>query len=232
MLNRMSLGLTALVGACALAAGAHASELLTNGDFETGDLSGWTVTDQAGGSGSWYLGTNGGGSPLNGFPTPTLVNGGDFNAQTDQGGPGSHTLSQSFFASGAGTYTLSFDVYGNDQSGAAPAGAPGDLDYNNAPNQHGEVNLIGPSGTVLVTYGAPGPDWTHLTFDLSSLITSAGVYTVAFSEVDNQLFYNIGLDNISLTGAAGVPEPASWALMILGFGGMGAVVRRRRAAVA
>jgi hypothetical protein len=29
----------------------------------------------------------------------------------------------------------------------------------------------------------------------------------------------------------GVPEPASWALMILGFGGMGVVLRRRRAAV-
>ena len=31
----------------------------------------------------------------------------------------------------------------------------------------------------------------------------------------------------ALTG--GVPEPASWALMLLGFGGLGAVLRRRRA---
>jgi len=30
----------------------------------------------------------------------------------------------------------------------------------------------------------------------------------------------------------GVPEPASWALMILGFGGAGAMLRRRRAPVA
>ena len=36
-----------------LAASAHASVLI-NGDFETGSLSGWTITNQAGGSGNWY----------------------------------------------------------------------------------------------------------------------------------------------------------------------------------
>lgn len=35
------------------------------------------------------------------------------------------------------------------------------------------------------------------------------------------------LDGVSLTG--GVPEPAAWALMIMGFGGIGVAVRRRRA---
>ncbi|MBN8808643.1 MAG: PEPxxWA-CTERM sorting domain-containing protein [Sphingomonas sp.] len=34
------------------------------------------------------------------------------------------------------------------------------------------------------------------------------------------------LDNVSLTAA--VPEPASWALMIVGFGAMGYSLRRRR----
>jgi hypothetical protein len=29
-----------------------------------------------------------------------------------------------------------------------------------------------------------------------------------------------------------VPEPASWAMMLLGFGGLGAVLRRRRTALA
>lgn len=33
-------------------------------------------------------------------------------------------------------------------------------------------------------------------------------------------------------GIAGVPEPASWALMLVGFGGMGAMLRRRRALAA
>src|SRR5438093_9283 len=102
----------------ALATGARATELITNGSFETGDLSGWSVVDQAGGSGSWYIAGNGTGSPLNGFATPTLAGGGSFNAQTDQGGPGSHQLMQSFLGIAGQTYTLSFDVYSIDQSGA------------------------------------------------------------------------------------------------------------------
>jgi hypothetical protein len=40
-----------------------------------------------------------------------------------------------------------------------------------------------------------------------------------------------GLENVQVTGealAAGVPEPTSWALMLVGFGGLGAMLRRQR----
>ena len=41
------------------------------------------------------------------------------------------------------------------------------------------------------------------------------------------------IDNVSINVAGGVPEPASWALMLAGVGGVGAVLRiRRRKAVA
>jgi hypothetical protein len=33
------------------------------------------------------------------------------------------------------------------------------------------------------------------------------------------------LDGVSLTA---VPEPTTWAMMLLGFGGIGAMIRRRR----
>lgn len=36
---------------------------------------------------------------------------------------------------------------------------------------------------------------------------------------------NVSLDN-AVTGA--VPEPATWAMMLLGFGGMGVALRRRK----
>ena len=32
-----------------------------------------------------------------------------------------------------------------------------------------------------------------------------------------------------LTGAVAVPEPATWTMMILGFGAVGSMLRRRRA---
>jgi hypothetical protein len=40
------------------------------------------------------------------------------------------------------------------------------------------------------------------------------------------LFVSEGIDNVNPNGAA-VPEPQAWALLILGFGGVGAMLRRR-----
>ena len=50
-------------------------------------------------------------------------------------------------------------------------------------------------------------------------------------DVDGTLMSYDGV--ISFSPLAAVPEPAAWALMIMGFGGVGAMVRaRRRLAVA
>lgn len=77
------------------------------------------------------------------------------------------------------------------------------------------------SGTILVS----GSAHTHLAFNLTS---SSGL------EINwGPSGYNVGIDNIDFTaGAAGVPEPATWALMIMGFGSAGAMLRRRRTALA
>jgi hypothetical protein len=42
---------------------------------------------------------------------------------------------------------------------------------------------------------------------------------------------NVLLKSLTVTKAA-VPEPESWALMIAGFGGLGVMLRRRRAQLA
>ena len=38
----------------------------------------------------------------------------------------------------------------------------------------------------------------------------------------------IAMVNFSVQQAAAVPEPATWAMMLIGFGGIGASLRRRK----
>ncbi|HEY3887679.1 MAG TPA: hypothetical protein VGL73_03840 [Caulobacteraceae bacterium] len=211
-------GLAALLLA---ATSANATNLITNGDFETGDFTGWTEVDQAGGFGSWFVQAEGDGTPINGLPTPTLATGGSFFASTDQTGQGSHSLSQSFTGTAGGTYVLSFDAYANDLSGVGPEGTG--TDYTTYPNQHVEVDLNG----SVIYYGILTPDWAAYSINVSSDVVT-GTNTLTFVEVDNQLVLNEGLDNVSLT--AGAPEPAAWALLLTGFAGLGGAARvaRRR----
>ena len=75
------------------------------------------------------------------------------------------------------------------------------------------------------------------TFDLGSL--AAGDYTLTLGMHTTNAssgHFLAKFDNVVLTGdnlvTGGVPEPGAWALMILGFGGAGAALRRRRRALA
>jgi hypothetical protein len=67
-------------------------------------------------------------------------------------------------------------------------------------------------------------------FDFNVTIRNAGAWALAFGGNGPQI-HNA---NTIATGGfvSGVPEPASWGMMLVGFGLAGAVVRRRRAAIA
>jgi hypothetical protein len=111
---------------------------------------------------------------------------------------------------GPGDYTLTFDLAGN-QRGAA--------------SQSTTVSL----GDFSQTFGPllSGVNFTTQTISFST--TTAG--HLVFSEHGPSDQQGNLLDNVKLT--AGVPEPATWAMMLVGFGGMGALLRsRRRAALA
>jgi hypothetical protein len=68
--------------------------------------------------------------------------------------------------------------------------------------------------------------WTLETFTFTA---HAATQTLSFLSVGTAPAANLPpvafLDGVTLTG---VPEPAVWALMLLGFGGVGALIRRRR----
>lgn len=72
-------------------------------------------------------------------------------------------------------------------------------------------------------------------WELETLNFTASGNLTTIALVGGSGMHAIGLDNVSLvqTGGpvSGVPEPATWAMMLIGFVGLG-VIRRRRSAVA
>lgn len=136
------------------------------------------------------------------------------------GGPvtGSGTFTTS--DNGDGSFTIT-DITGTFDSmmitGLLPPGSLGDND-----------NLLLPNSDP------------QLTFNGFSFTTAANNYNIFYNDGlgTYRLITNAdGADNLSITFSAiaadaGVPEPATWGLMILGFGTVGAAMRRRSTKVA
>jgi hypothetical protein len=205
------------------------SELVVNGGFEAG-LTGWTVTNQ--GTGDWFTDDvfedpPFGGTPVSGNATVGPASG-DWYAVSDQPGAGVHVLEQLFAVPSepAASIVLSFEMFVNDWSELGPIVNPAGLDHDAGRNQHVRVDLmtavaspfdIG-AGVVANFYlgvdglNKPNP-YTPYAFDITSLVTPGSSYKVRFAEVDNQLWLNQGVDNVSILYAP-VPEPAALALVV------------------
>jgi hypothetical protein len=215
----------ALALAALAATAAGAVNLIHNGDFATGDFTDWTLSTTVDGT----LG--------DGINTPTVssfdvTGGGAQNAahlnvgqvSFDPGNFRGGTLSQ-VFTSAAGEVNYSIDVavfnpysLSNASAGEFTVQIDGD---SLAINNPGAIN------------GGQTLRWTMSGND----ILAAGSHTLSiiverpFIVVDHtpqQYLTNISVDGASV----GVPEPASWTLMIAGFGLAGAGLRRRARLVA
>lgn len=193
---------------------AQAANLITNGDFETG-LSGWTVVNEAGGSGSWYS-QSGTGSPTNSFPV-SAPSSGTFAAMTDQVGPGSHILYQDISLAAGSANTLTFSYYVNN---TAAFSQPNSLSYNpSTPNQQFRVDVLDATSSNFFGTSTDGvlanifqaatntTSYQTLNFDLTPFAGST--IRLAFREVDNRAFFNTGIDNVIIdsTASTAVPEP-------------------------
>jgi hypothetical protein len=93
------------------------------------------------------------------------------------------------------------------------------------------VNCNGGTGDGLLT-GATTTGTITFTFDPAA---GSGITLDAFtakyqsvSAIGGGSARGTGTDDGGGGGQGGVPEPVSWSLMILGFGGVGAMLRRRR----
>ena len=214
-----------------------AIELIENGDFETGDFTGWSVTDLPGGNGSWFIDGNDTLTPR-GMRATVGAASGDYYAVSDQNGPGTHVLEQEFTVPlSAATVSLSFDMFVNDFSSLGPLFDALGLDHTGGLNQHARVDLLTAtadsfdttSGVVTTFFMGVDPQaanpnpYTNYTFDLTGIALPGETYRLRLAEVDNLFFLNQGVDNISVDFVP-VPEPST--LILLGSAIFGLTSRR------
>jgi hypothetical protein len=234
------LGLIAFVaGVCVAPAPAWASSLLLNGGFEAG-LAGWTVVDESGSSGTWFAQSSTL-SPISGFGVPAPPEG-TTAAMTDQANPGSHVLYQDFVVPLTVTVaTLQFEYFIQNLNGAFIT--PASLDFLAGQNQQARVDImtttadpfsVAPGDVLFNVYqtlvGDPAVSgYSLISVDLTALLQShlGETLRLRFAEVDNQFFFQNGVDaaTLDVNAAVAVPEPATLTLVGLG---LGAAWRRRR----
>ena len=123
----------------------------------------------------------------------------------------------------AGTYDFQFfltEVCCNTGFNAGP-GAGVDPSPPTLKIQIGDT-VISPTDVTI-----SGSDHSWMQVDETFTVGATASATFMIFDTNTQPNGNdFGLDDISVSG--GVPEPASWALMLLGFGGLGAALRSRR----
>jgi hypothetical protein len=185
----------------ALAAGAAAAALLAAGSAQAGHIVNGSF--ETGNFAGWTQGGNTGFTfvACGGFDGMNASDGSCFAALGPVGSDGS--LSQTFNDVVGKQYLASFDY-------ASDGNTPNDF----TPFLVGQ--LAGPFIVDDVQHG-----FEHFT----GVFTGTGADTFMFT-FRNDPGYN-GLDNINVV-ALGTPEPATWAMMLIGIGGLGAVARRRR----
>lgn len=91
----------------------------------------------------------------------------------------------------------------------------------------GTVNffITGSDGTTQFLNALIGSGDTHFAFSTSSGSTFSNVLFVANSPLEITLLKQVRID-VAVPGA--VPEPGTWAMMLIGFGAIGYSMRRRR----
>ncbi len=196
--------------------GVASANLITNGDFQTGDFTGWTFFTTTNGTINTptvvsFDVTGGGASLAAQFDVGEVV----FNYPQQAGGGMKQT-----FLSGAGATTITADIASFNPSLA------GQGDF-------GSFSLV-LDGTTVASHSFGAADGLAT---LRSALSFTGVLTAgshelniemtrAYQSLDNTTPWEY-VDNVVVNGPAGIPEPATLALLGLGLAGLGFSRRRQ-----
>lgn len=169
-------------------------EYIVNGDFETGDFTGWSQVNS--GSGAWFINT-GDPTPISNYDDGLGPIAGTYDAISDQTGPGLHLLTQPIvIPPESSTATLRFKDRIRNRANVF-----------SDPNQEYRVTLVdsllNPVEEIFSTNpGDPlfqiGPNERE--FDLTDLIKKHEGQEIAirFEEQDDLFFFNVNVDDVSL----------------------------------
>lgn len=210
---------------------AQALEVLTNGNFDSG-LSGWTSYTTANGTIAENPSLPGAPQPQSASVVSFNVTGsgasnalflnagkinGPYNSAPQEGGGVSQTFTTT---GGLATFSADIAAFYTRTSGASGLG----------------LMSVLLDGVVMDSFDFgdvnSGPATLRGELDFTQML-AAGNHTISLQAtrlfapargVDSQYF-----DNVSLDVTTAVPEPATWAMMMLGFAGVGFMVYRRKA---
>lgn len=196
-----------------------AVNLVSNGDFEAGFSSWHTFPghDIAPIKGAAYV-ANAGGTGSAAAQANTMASFG-----AGQKANASLLFANAFNTVAGQVYTLSFDyaIFG-------AAGASETLTYSIYGD--GIDGTYGTNGTTTTQAAGKNLDTIFKTYT-TSFMGSGHAANIAFTAIGQPTINVDGLlDNVSVVAA--VPEASTWAMMFLGFGAIGATLRRRRATTA
>lgn len=145
-------------------------------------------------------------------------------------GPGAVSRAISFDVQGTGDFTATFTFDNPFEFANATGSASFDFDPDILNFTDGDF-----SGTGSVAIGVPG---SGSAITVSRGMLESGAQTLTFMGTLNSSSTPAGGNNFARIGGslnlvemAAVPEPATWAMFILGFGMLGAGLRRRNAQV-
>jgi hypothetical protein len=182
------------------------SNLLTNPSFEAG-LSGWTVTNQPGSSGSWFAQT-GTVSPMSGFTVPAPPDG-TTAAMTDQSGEDRTLCCSPSRCRVRHLRSFSALCYFVETALAHTLHRALSTSRDLPTSRRGWTSSL--PGDRLVDTG-----YNPYTFNITSQVGAGGTFQLRFAEADNQLFFQLGVDRVSVDFTA-VLEPGTATLLLGGL---------------
>jgi choice-of-anchor C domain-containing protein len=186
---------------------------IVNGGFENGTNPGGSFITVPGGNTTAITGWKVGGASVDyigGYWQPQ-----EGSRSVDLAGSGIGSIAQDILTAAGQRYRVTFWVARNPDSGIDPR--TGFVDVGGTATQYSFTNAPSTRANM---------KWQQKTYEF---IAAGASTTLRFSAdpATSQQFFGLALDNVSI---AAVPEPATWAMMIMGFGLIGGALRSRKAA--